>query len=136
MEAITAQLIFEAVRPVYKMSQVTHTKAEANAIFLSNLKWFLLSSPPDMQKIVDVATFFKVSPRTLRRKLLILNTSYRKEVTKIKIAIGKRFLEDTEITVTNIGHFVGYKDASNFSRMFRQHEGLAPISHRKLTRNQ
>ncbi|PGL66902.1 Ada metal-binding domain-containing protein [Bacillus sp. AFS055030] len=52
-------------------------------------------------------------------------------VNKLKMIEAKRLLRDTEDTITEIAHNLGFKGSSHFSSMFRHHYSSTPTSFRK-----
>lgn len=55
-------------------------------------------------------------------------------VTKQRLELAKRRLEDTDDKVTTIADSVGYHDHKYFSKLFKKHTGFAPSEYRRLRR--
>lgn len=55
-------------------------------------------------------------------------------VTKQRLELAKRKLEDTDEKVTLIADSVGYHDHKYFSKLFKKHTGFAPSEYRRLRR--
>jgi len=55
-------------------------------------------------------------------------------VTKQRLELAKRQLEDTDDKVTIIADSVGYHDHKYFSKLFKKHTGFAPSEYRRLRR--
>ncbi|WP_170061615.1 response regulator [Terribacillus saccharophilus] len=55
-------------------------------------------------------------------------------VTKQRLELAKRKLEDTDDKVTIIADSVGYHDHKYFSKLFKKHTGFAPSEYRRLRR--
>ncbi|VVM32176.1 response regulator [Terribacillus sp. AE2B 122] len=55
-------------------------------------------------------------------------------VTKQRLELAKRKLEDTDDKVTIISDSVGYHDHKYFSKLFKKHTGFAPSEYRRLRR--
>ena len=49
---------------------------------------------------------------------------------------AKRLLREEELSVAQVADAVGFADPYHFSRVFRQHEGLAPTRYRELAGSQ
>ncbi|GGO10764.1 hypothetical protein GCM10010116_21620 [Microbispora rosea subsp. aerata] len=52
-------------------------------------------------------------------------------LTRIRLAEASNRLRNTADPVSSICHAVGYRDLSNFHRMFRRHYGTTPSAHRR-----
>ncbi|MEU7879401.1 helix-turn-helix transcriptional regulator [Microbispora bryophytorum] len=52
-------------------------------------------------------------------------------LTRIRLAEASNRLLNTEDSVSSICYAVGYRDLSNFHRMFRRHYGTTPSAHRR-----
>ncbi|MFP7477252.1 response regulator [Terribacillus saccharophilus] len=55
-------------------------------------------------------------------------------VTKQRLELAKRKLEDTDEKVTMIADSVGYHDHKYFSKLFKKHTGFAPSEYRRFHR--
>ena len=44
---------------------------------------------------------------------------------------AKRFLDDTQYTVSQIAEMVGYKDVKHFSSVFQKYYQVSPAQYRK-----
>ena len=49
-----------------------------------------------------------------------------------RIQEGKRLLEETDLSLSQISSILGFSSASYFSQSFRKAEGISPIEHRKM----
>lgn len=78
-----------------------------------------------------VASAFCLSPRSLRRELARVGTSYRQLVLNERISMACRYLDGTPLPVEQIAWRIGYADTSNFIRAFRQVNGLTPEQYRR-----
>ncbi|PCJ45054.1 MAG: hypothetical protein COA99_05825 [Moraxellaceae bacterium] len=77
-----------------------------------------------------IADEMNMSPRTLKRKLHDANTSYQKikDSERFTRAIG--LLENTKNTVEQIANALGYSDASNFTKAFKNWAEMSPNEYR------
>ena len=78
-----------------------------------------------------LAHMLSVAPRTLRRHLAKEGNTYRDLARVARYERACRWLADPVNSVTNIAFRLGYRDATNFSRAFRQETGMAPRAWRK-----
>ena len=73
-----------------------------------------------------------VTPRTLQRKLkALLGQSPAHYIRDFRMARARELLRETERTVTEIAHAVGYSSSQYFSRAFRQVHGRPPEAWRR-----
>jgi len=78
-----------------------------------------------------VAGELALSPRTLRRRLLELGTSFIAILDKVKYQLAVQYLEETNLSIQEIGYLLGYSDPSNFGRAFKKWSGQSPIGFRE-----
>ncbi len=69
--------------------------------------------------------------RVFRRDLGIAPWEY---LTRFRIERAKELLRVTNLTITEIGHRIGYNDAAYFTRVFHQETGRTPLSFRRQAR--
>ncbi len=69
--------------------------------------------------------------RIFRRDLGIAPWEY---LMRFRIERAKELLRVTNLTITQIGHLVGYNDAAYFTRVFHQETGRTPLTFRRHTR--
>lgn len=62
-----------------------------------------------------------------------VGVSYSEYLGNLRIQKAKEYLEDTRMSITEIGSMVGYNDLSNFERSFKKYTGQNPSSFRKST---
>ncbi len=73
-----------------------------------------------------VAARLHMTTRTLRRKLDEEGTSFRKLVDELRMEVAVKYLRDTELTVDDIAHLLGFSEAAIFRRAFRRWTGRSP----------
>lgn len=76
--------------------------------------------------IADVAALLQITKRTLARRLEAEGTSFRALSDDIRHEIARQLLENTAMTITDIGLALNYSEASAFSRAFRQWADATP----------
>jgi AraC-like DNA-binding protein len=93
----------------------------------------LLESYVSDQKLsLDFAAeLIGVSTRTLQRRLQASGARFSDLVSDARHRVAARLLQDPKRTVTEVAHFVGYDDASHFTRAFRRMAGVAPREFRR-----
>lgn len=87
-------------------------------------------------KIGDYAQALHVSESTLNRACRAALAQSAKQLLQERLHLeAKRRLLYTRETLDQIAWALGYKDAAYFSRVFKDHEGLAPASWRAANSN-
>lgn len=79
----------------------------------------------------DLAHRINISERTLRRRLVQLDTSFRIVSDEARYAKAKELLAKPDATVADVAIAVGYSDARAFRRAFKRWSGQAPADFRK-----
>jgi AraC-like DNA-binding protein len=74
----------------------------------------------------DVTGLLQISKRTLTRRLEAEGTTFRRLSDEIQYEIARQLIENTAMTMTEIGLVLRYSEASAFSRAFRQWAGVTP----------
>jgi AraC-like DNA-binding protein len=80
-----------------------------------------------------VARHFRISVRTLVRRLAQENASFRQILDAARQQAAQRYLRDTDFTVAEIAQRLGYLDPSNFGRAVRGWFGMSPSAFRERT---
>lgn len=86
----------------------------------------LARRPGDLPGMEDVARQLNMTSRTLRRHLQKENTRFQDVVVSHRIAMARRYLQETSLPAFEIANLVGYADPANFYRTFRGLEGVTP----------
>ena len=71
-----------------------------------------------------------IHERTLNRRLQEHGTSFRDEVVRVRYAMAKSFLANTEASNIEIALALGYTDATTFSHAFKRWSGTPPAQWR------
>ena len=77
-----------------------------------------------------VADALHISPRTLRRRLAELGTSFQMILEQLRRGRAVELLLHSGLSVEQIGSELGYLDPSNFGRAFRRWTGQSPREYR------
>lgn len=92
------------------------------------VKELLLTGHADLSLAADRV---RIPVRTLQRRLAEAGVSYSDLVTEIRFELARELLAEPREKVETIAGLVGYSDASNFTRAFRQHTGMTPTDYRR-----
>ncbi|GEM_PF-2288248 len=82
----------------------------------------------------SIASRLHMSSRTLQRRLVSDGCSYRDLVNEVRQGMALRLVRDTQANFTDIAYQLGFRDASNFSRVFRRWFGATPSKFRPKSR--
>jgi AraC-like DNA-binding protein len=80
------------------------------------------------------ARALKISGRTLQRHLGRLGTSHSEMLAELRLKIACRLLVDSSKPLSDIAKFLGYSNASSFSRSFARLMKIQPVVYRRQQR--
>ena len=89
----------------------------------------LCDGPPQLHRI---ARTFAMSARTLQRELQRRGVRFKTLVNETRHRLALAYLDQAELSVTEVAFLVGYADLSAFDRAFRRFEGVSPSRWRSL----
>ena len=81
-------------------------------------------------RVSEVAEALKLSPRSLQRALAADGERYSDLVDRIRNLEAARLLEQSTLSLTEIGYVCGFSDSAHFSRSFKKRFGASPSDHR------
>lgn len=87
-----------------------------------------MADDASLERIADV---LGMAPRTLRRRLSELGTSYQMIIEQLRRGRAVELLLHSNRTVEDIAGELGYQDPSNFGRAFRRWTGKSPRQYRE-----
>lgn len=61
--------------------------------------------------------------------------SLKQYILNFCLSEAKRFLRETDYTISEIGYFLNFSDAHNFSRFFKKNSGMTPQEYRRNKNN-
>jgi AraC-like DNA-binding protein len=71
-----------------------------------------------------------MSPRTLQRKLAEAGTSYKALMDGTRRELALRYIDDPDLSITDITFSLGFADPSSMTRAFRRWTGTSPSEYR------
>lgn len=98
---------------------------------LTNRMRFGIESKPNQR---DLAQMVNVSDRTLRRRLVQQDTTYRQLRDSTRCERARDLLAHSDMTVAQVAELVGYSDARAFRRAFKRWTGALPAEFREAFR--
>lgn len=120
---ITADLTRQVCDKVLATMQPRKGTAEAvNALLSQNLRAY--------HNIERVAAQLSMSSRTLRRKLTDEQVSFQDLQRESRERFAIAFLRETNMSIEDIAEQLGFSEAANFRRAFKQWTGRVPSSYR------
>ena len=82
----------------------------------------------------STARALKMSGRTLQRHLGRMGTSHSEMLAQVRLQIACRLLTDSNKRLSDIAKFLGYTNASSFSRSFARLMKIQPVVYRRQQR--
>lgn len=125
-DAITSRYVRHQLDPLLKTTAARHDLVEA----VSRRIRFDMHERPSQ---VELARQSNVSERTLRRHLGAQATSFRRLRDETLYAKACDLLVQTDLSVAEVAHDVGYADAAAFRRAFKRWSGQLPTTFRRKT---
>jgi len=81
-----------------------------------------------------VAKQLNMTGRTLRRKLGVERTSFRQILADLRIRLAIKYLRDTELSIEDISHKLGFSENASFRHAFHRWTKMAPLKYRDRAR--
>lgn len=122
---------FSAYQEAESLCQKALTLQKPAKTFKNRIQKKLLEQPSSFPKLDVVASWFNLTPRTLHRRLLSENTSYKDILDETKKSLAVSYLIESDMPIKEISYFLGYKETSNFRRAFKRWDVLSPVNYRK-----
>lgn len=92
----------------------------------------LIEMMPEGQITEDmIAKQLNMSLRTLQRKLQEEETSFSTIYTSIRQEMANEFIQDSQMSMTEIAYLLGFSEQANFTRAFRRWYGTSPSEARE-----
>ena len=82
---------------------------------------YLLTSNAHMQSLPATADALNVPLHRLRSHLYECGTSYKQIILDVRMQLARQYLEDTHLTLQQIGYQLGYTQPSNFQLAFKKY---------------
>lgn len=76
--------------------------------------------------IDEVAAILSVAPRTLQRLLQRRGTKFSRLVAEVRADAARRYLAESQLSLTQLAAILGYSELSAFSRAFHRWHGQSP----------
>jgi AraC-like DNA-binding protein len=99
---------------------------DLSAGFSGEVRRALLSNAENDMSLEAIGRCLKTTPRTLRRKLMAEQTTFRELADELRMQLASKYLRDTDLTVEEIAFALKFSDAASFRRAFRRWTGKSP----------
>ncbi|WP_448212697.1 helix-turn-helix domain-containing protein [Colwellia sp. MEBiC06753] len=73
-----------------------------------------------------IATLFGMSTKSLQRRLIKENITFKELLLSSKMKAAENLLTDSKLSVTDISNRLGYSEQSAFCRAFKRNAGISP----------
>ncbi|TQV67797.1 AraC family transcriptional regulator [Exilibacterium tricleocarpae] len=119
-----------AAKSAQKICDELLAQAAGQSDLAGKVRQLLLAHVGRFPNLEQAAAQLFISPRTLRRKLQQLDTTYQTVLDDTREGLAVRYLTQTRMSVQQIASMLGYTDPSNFGRAFRKWTGKSPSQYR------
>lgn len=125
--ADAVESLLELLAPLQRRAERRATKGDT----LTKLSHIVETRLAECITLKEVARQLDKSPTALTHYMQRnFGVSFSEYMGKTRVSKAKELLRRTRLSVADIGRRVGIKDASNFCKLFRSHEGLSPREYR------
>ena len=103
---------------------------------IERLKEYVRTHLGEDISLQDLADICQMSPSYVSRLFKKhLNMGFVEYISTLRINRAKKLLEDTQMTVEQVGFQVGFNNVRSFMRLFKQYEGTSPGQYRTQAAN-
>ena len=82
----------------------------------------------------EVARALHMSVRTLHNRLTDAGTTYQQLLDRTRRELAEQYMQQPNISVSEVAYLLGFSDCSNFSRAFHRWTGRSPSAYREQSR--
>lgn len=130
-----AEADLTTARACEKSCQDLLKEMDINEDLTSRICQILLSVPGRFPSLDEIASKLHIGPRTLRRRLKTLGTSYQKILDDVRRELAIQYLVTTDLSTQQISDLLGYTEVTNFRRAFLKWADTSPFRYRKQARS-
>lgn len=87
--------------------------------------------PHGTANIGNIARDLGMSPRTLSRRLAEEGLTFSMVLDELRAVLAKRYLQNSELSISQITWLLGYTEASSFVHAFQRWAGMSPTDARR-----
>jgi AraC-like DNA-binding protein len=96
----------------------------------SDIKRILIRTPGVFPTMELVAEELGMSPRSLRRKLTELDSSFQAIFDEVRMKMAIQYLQNSDTSLDEVSEFIGFSDYNNFRKAFKRWTGHPPSYYR------
>jgi AraC-like DNA-binding protein len=111
--------------------QALLTKRRVRSGLSGRIRDRLLAYPGRLPDMEQLAGELHMTSRTLRRRLMAENSSYRQLLEEVRQALAEELLAIGGLTIEEIAERLGYGEMSNFMHAFKRWKGVTPGQYRR-----
>lgn len=89
--------------------------------------------PAGNVSVEDAAKALGMSRRSLQRKLKEEGTTFQKQLNHVRELLAKNYIQNTQLTSTDIAYLLGYQDLNSFFRAFSLWTGDSVTAYKQKT---
>ena len=110
-------------------------KVSTEENLVREVRRILLRTPCQFPDMEAVAEELGISSRTLRRHLSKLGSHFTHIIDDVRQQLAMDYLQDSSLSIDHIASLLGYTEATNFRRAFRQWTGETPSGFRSAVKS-
>lgn len=118
---------YEAQREL--LSKVSLTPPAVESFQVKVMEFLGKNSYLGILTLEDVAANFRMTPRSLQRRLQDESTSFQQIADSVRKSLAIHYLQSGKYQLKEISYFLGYNELSAFSRAFKRWTGKAPLQY-------
>jgi AraC-like DNA-binding protein len=117
---------------VHDQEMVRYLAGLGGGDIIHKVKNAILELLPDgRMSDAKVAEALFMSNRNLQRKLEAQGTTFKTILTELRKELASKYIQDPQLTLTEISFMLGFSEMSAFSRAFKQWTGHSPKTQRQ-----
>jgi AraC-like DNA-binding protein len=120
----------EAFREAALICQRELDKLTANESLAARVRRLLLEKQNGFPSLQVTARMFRMTPRTLHRRLVDEGTSFHALLEDVRRTLAVEHVKSGRFAIEEIAYMLGYSDLANFRRAFRRWESVPPSAYR------
>ena len=124
-----------AFQEAVKICERELERLSANATFAGRVRRLLLERRHGFPSLEVAARLMRLTPRTLHRRLVEEETSFREILDDVRHRLALEHLKVDGLRLEEIAFTLGYTDFANFRRAFKRWESMPPTRYRERHAN-
>ena len=101
-------------------------KRAGGASISDSIRRVLLEKQSGFPSLPVIARLFRLTPRTLHRRLVEEGTSFKAILEEVRHMLAVQYLQNGALSIQEIAFDLGYSDQGNFRRAFKRWENISP----------